>query len=138
MYGGLSYSELMGRPAEQLSQEYWYPTYNNIGLRSQLRIGNAGSGPTTITVYLAGSQIDSYVLEAGQVQKKSYPMDNGPLQIVSSAEPIVSSVRLLYTVSTFSSMSEMLGLPAAQLASRYILPGYNNEKMKSDIRFAVP
>jgi hypothetical protein len=138
LYGGLSYSEVMGRPVEQLSQEYWYPTYNNIGLRSQLRIGNAGSGPTTITVYLAGSQIDSYVLEAGQVQKKSYPMNDGPLQIVSSAEPVVSSVRLMYIVSTYSSLAEMWGLPAAQLSSRYVFPGYNNEKMKSDIRFAVP
>ena len=138
LYEGGSYSELFGLPVEQLSREYWYPTYNNTGLRSQLRIGNAGSGPTTITVYLAGGQIDSYVLQAGQVEKKSYPVNGGPLHIVSSAEPIVSSIRLLYITAAFSSLSEMLGLPAAELSSRYIIPGYNNEKMKSDIRFAVP
>ena len=138
LYADKSYSEIMGLPVEQLGQEYWYPIYDDVNVDSQLRIGNVGDGPTTITVYLAGSQIDSYTLQAGQATRETYSIDNGPLRVVSSAEPILSTVRLLYQSSTFSSLYEMMGLPDTQLSTQYFFPWYNNEAMNSQLRFAIP
>jgi hypothetical protein len=137
LYGGSSLSELMGFPANQLDQEYWYPIYDNVTLDSQLRVSNMGAGATTITVY-AGSNptpIDSYTLNAGAATKKNYPSQNGgPLHVVSSAQPILTTIRMLYG----SSFYEMTGLPDSQLSTQYFFPWYNNVAMSSELRFAMP
>jgi hypothetical protein len=35
-----SFSETLGMPLELLSDEYWFPLYNNVSLNSQLRFAN--------------------------------------------------------------------------------------------------
>jgi hypothetical protein len=137
LYAG-SLSELMGFPANQLAQEYWYPVYDNAALDSQLRVSNVGGGPTTITVYLGTQQIDSYSLGTGGAARKNYPHDGGPLRVVSSAQPILTTVRLLYNTPSFSSLYEMAGLPDPQLSTQYFFPWYNNTAMSSELRVAVP
>jgi hypothetical protein len=139
LYGGNSYSELMGFPVNKLAQEYWYPIYDNVSLDSQLRVSNVGTGPTTITVYAGSTQIDSYSLAAGAAARKNYQNRNtGPLHVVSSAEPILSTIRMLYTTPSFSSFYEMMGLPNTQLSTQYFFPWYNNVAMDSQLRFAMP
>jgi hypothetical protein len=133
-----SLSELMGFPANQLAQTYWYPVYDNAALDSQLRVSNVGNGPTTITVYAGGSPIDSYSLGAGGASRKNYPHNSGPLRVVSSAQPILTTIRMLYVTPTFASLYEMTGLPDSQLSTQYFFPWYNNTAMSSELRFAVP
>jgi hypothetical protein len=60
IFGGKSYSEMMGLPNEQLTNEYLFPYYNNVAMDSQLRVSNLGNVPTTIKVYLGTQQIDSF------------------------------------------------------------------------------
>jgi photosystem II stability/assembly factor-like uncharacterized protein len=134
LYGGSSYSELMGFPTGQLSQSYWYPVYDNSSVNSQLRVSNVGSDTTRITVYAGTEQIDSYDLEASAAIRLNYAKDTGPLHIVSSSQPILTTVRLLYG----SSLYEITGLPESQLSTRYFFPWYNNSGMSSELRFAVP
>ena len=134
-----SYAELAGVPGWQLSQEAWYPVYDNVNVGSQLRVANVGDGPTTITVYLAGQQIDSFALAEDTEARRSYPGENrGPLQVVSSAKSIVSSVRLQYKTASFSSLNEVMGLPGSLLSTRYYFPWYNNTAMSSELRLAMP
>jgi peptide/nickel transport system substrate-binding protein len=134
LYAGNSLSELMGYPVSQLAQKYWYPVYDNSLLDSQLRVSNVGTDVTTITVYAGGAPIDSYTLNAGAATRKNYPKNTGPLLVVSSGQPILTTARLLYG----SSYYEMTGLPESQLSTQYFFPWYNNSAMNSELRFAVP
>ena len=138
LYNNNSYAEITGLPVEQLAQAALYPVYDNVSLGSELRVANAGANPTTITVFFKGVQIDSFELAAGSEVRKSYPKNNGPLQVVSSDEPIVSSIRHLYNTPTFSSFYELMGLPDSELSTQYYFPWYNNTAMQSELRFAVP
>jgi hypothetical protein len=132
LYGGWSYSEMMGLPFEQLSKEYLFPYYNNVAMDSQLRVSNVGGADTTITVYLAGSQIDQYALAAGGATRKNYTGRNsGPLRVTSSASNILATTRVLYGGSSYS---ELMGLPIEQLAKEYLFPYYNNVAMNSQLR----
>jgi branched-chain amino acid transport system substrate-binding protein len=134
LYGGNSYSELMGFPASQLAQSYWYPVYDNVALDSQLRVSNVGSATTHITVYAGTQQIDSYDLGKGAATRKTYLKNTGPLQVVSSTQPILTTIRLLYGGSYY----EMTGLPQSQLSTQYFFPWYNNTAMNSELRIAIP
>jgi hypothetical protein len=134
LYAGNSYSELMGFPAGQLSQSYWYPVYDNAAVDSQLRVSNVGSATTHITVYAGGTQIDSYDLAKGAATRKNYPKNTGPLQVVSSTQPILTTIRLLYGGGYY----EMTGLPESQLSTQYFFPWYNNTAMSSELRIAIP
>jgi hypothetical protein len=134
LYSENSYSELMGFPAGQLSQSYWYPVYDNVAVDSQLRVSNVGSATTHITVYAGGSPIDSFDLGRGGAVRKNYSKNTGPLQVISSSQPILTTIRLLYG----SSYYEMTGLPDGQLSTQYFFPWYNNKAMDSEIRLAVP
>ena len=138
LYQNKSLSELTGLPKEQLGQAFLYPAYDHVTLKSQLRVANVGDGPTTISVYAAGQLLESFTLEAGKARKRSYARNTGPLEVVSSAEPIVSTVRMLYKTATFNSLYEMMGLPESELSTQYFFPWYNNTAMKSELRFAVP
>jgi hypothetical protein len=132
LYGGSSYSEMMGLPNEQLSKEYLFPYYNNVAMDSQLRVSNVGTSSTTITVTLAGQQIDSYTLAAGASTRKNYSGKNsGPLKVTSSASNILATVRVLYNTNSYS---ELMGLPAGQLTKEYLFPYYNNVAMDSQLR----
>jgi probable HAF family extracellular repeat protein len=135
LYNNNSYSELMGFPANQLEQEYWYPVYDNAALESQLRVSNVGTDITTITVYAGGTQIDNYTLNAGAATRKTYPKNTGPLDVVSSTQPVLTTIRLLYGGSSYY---EMTGLPNSQLSTQYFFPWYNNKAMESELRLAVP
>jgi hypothetical protein len=135
LYNSNSYSELMGFPTDKLEQDYWYPVYDNVGVDSQLRVSNVGSDVTTITVYAGGTQIDSYSLNAGAATRKNYPKNIGPLHVVSSSQPILTTIRLLYQSSSYY---EMTGLPNSQLSTQYFFPWYNNTAMNSELRLALP
>jgi hypothetical protein len=60
------------------------------------------------------------------------------LHVVSSSQPILSTVRELYTTSAFSSFYELMGMPKTQLSTQYYFPWYNNAAMNSELRFALP
>lgn len=139
IFSPLSYSELLGFPVNQLTTSYSYPVYDNVSIDSQLRVSNVGTTTTTITVYLGGEQIDSYSLAAGAATRKNYAgVNNGPLKVVSSSQPILTTTRMLYYTSSFSSYYEMTGMPENQLHTEYVFPWYNNTAMSSQVRFAIP
>lgn len=138
LLNGNSYSELIGYPVNQVEKEYWYPVYDNVDLNSQLRVSNVGTGSTTITVYAGGAKIDSYPLAAGAATRKNYSKHTGPLHIVSSNAPILTTIRMLYNTPGFSSYYEMTGLPNSQLSTQYSFSWYNSIAMNSQMRFAMP
>ncbi len=133
IYGGLSFFELMGFPANQLTTDYWFPYYNNYAMDSQLRVSNVGGSSTTITVtYGNNIPLDSYTLAAGAATRKNYPgINSGPLHVTSSASNILTTVRIIYVNQGFSELS---GFPANQLTKEYTYPVYDNVTYISQLR----
>jgi hypothetical protein len=135
LYGGKSYSEELGYPGNQLTNEYWFPWYNNWAFSSELRVANTGSVPADVTVYIGNGQVlDSYTVAVGTVLRKSYAgKNNGPLRVVTTtpSATILPSIKVLFNTVSYS---EMLGLPTAKLTNEYWLPVYDNVTNDSQIR----
>jgi hypothetical protein len=139
IYLNKSFSELAGFPANQLTKEYTYPVYDNVASAAQLRVSNVGGVSTTITVYGASNAVvDSYTLAAGAATRKTYPVNDGPFHVVSSASNILSTQRLLTTTPTFVSFNEFQGFPTNKLTTEFLFPYYNNSAMSSELRIALP
>ncbi len=136
LYGGWSYSEMMGFP-NAATTDFWFPWYDNVGADSQFRVSNLGASPTTITVYLAGTQIDSFSLAAGAAIRKNYASQNsGALHITSSGGvPILPTIRILYGGSSFY---ELMGYPGNALTWEQYFPWYNDVAMDAQMRIGVP
>jgi len=130
--------QLMGLPESQLSDTYWFPSYNNVTLNDQLRFGNVGDQATTVTVTIGGVVMGTYDLAPNQRQKVNYVgIDNGPLKVQSSnGVPIIASVRDAWiTNGVTSSFSQLMGLPEEQLSDTYLFPSYNNVSLNDQLRF---
>ena len=133
-----SYSEMMGLPANQLTNSYTFPWYNNVDINTQLRFGNVGNASTTVTVIVGGIVRGNYSLAPNASHRVSYPgLDRGPVKIISSGGvPIIASMRVAYfDGSDWTSFSEMMGLPSHKLTSSYVFPWYNNLDLNSQLRF---
>jgi hypothetical protein len=137
----VSFSEMMGLPNTQLSTIYWMPWYNNVGLDTQLRLGNVSATTATIRIFIGGTEMTGspFTLAAGASVRKSYAgIDNGPVRIESNVN-IVAAERVIYKINgTSTSFSEMMGLPNGLLNSRYWMPWYNNVDLDTQLRFALP
>jgi len=133
-----SFSEMMGLPADQLTNTYHFPWYNNVTMDTQLRIANLGTSSTNITVTIAGVSQPSFPLAAGASTRVSYPINNGPVRVRSSGSvPIIVAERDAWLINgEVQSFSEMMGLPADQLTTTYYFPWYNNATMDTQLRFA--
>ena len=143
-----SYSEMMGLPREQLSEEYWFPWYNNAtpSMDQGFRIANVDTSGHTIQVWVGTTQLDSFSLGAGASTRKGYTVDNGPIKILctdcSSSDKIIAAMRVIWQEPGYrSSYSEMMGLPVEQLSNEYWFPWYNfaaPNSMDQGFRIAVP
>ena len=134
-----SFSEMMALPHSQLDSTYWLPWYNNVELDTQLRFANPFGIPTTVHVYIGGTEMagSPFTLAALASTRKSFPgINSGPVKIESNG-PIVAAERVIYKVNGVpTSFSEMMGLPASQLSGTYWLPWYNNADLDTQLRFA--
>jgi hypothetical protein len=136
---GKGYDELMGYPANQLTNEYCFPLYSNTLLNTQLRIGNTGDVPAEVDVYIGGVKtIDSpYIIAVGDSQRLSYDSESGPLQVVTNTTgaSILATERIIYGSMGYD---ELMGYPGDQLTTEYLFPWYNNKAMQSQITVGVP
>ncbi len=132
-----SYSEMMVLPKEQLSDEYWFPWYNNAvpaSMDQGFRIANVDTAsPNTVEVWVGTTQLDTITLNPGASMRVGYNVDNGPARIVcttctnTGSDKIIAALRVIWKEPGFrASYSEMMGLPKEQLSTEYWFPWYNN------------
>ena len=140
-----SYSEMMGLPVESLSTKYVFSWYNDVVLDTQMRFGNVGGAPTTVTVTIGGVERGSYDLGVDESMRASYVGVNaGPVVVESSDGVLITaSERVAYhDGSAWTSFAEWMGLPAGTpvdlLTDAYIFPWYNNVVLDTQLRFGVP
>ena len=95
---------------------------------------------TKVSVGIAGSNMSNYTLPVSTSLHPSYAgVSNGPVKVQSTSVPIVASERIAYSPNggvTWTSYSELMGLPSTQLTTSYTFPWYNNLDLNSQIRFA--
>ena len=138
-----NFAELMGMPTSSLSTHYSFPVYNNADLNTQLRFGNVGAANTIVTVTIGGAIQGTYNLAPNQSTRVSFVgVNNGPVVVQSSGNvPIIASERVAYLdtgLGKWTSFTEMMGLPLAQLTTSYLFPWYNNVDLNTQVRFGVP
>ena len=138
-----SFSEMIGLPVGQLTDNFYFPWYNSVDHSMQVSFANVGTASTTVTVTIAGVVQGSYLLTPNQsVRYKYTAVNSGPVRISSSASvPIIASERVSYTPDagvTYTSFAEMLGLPGGQLTTTYVFPWYNSVNLNTEIRFGTP
>jgi len=135
-----SFSEMMALPNEHLDTTHWLPWYNNVDLDTQLRIANVSNSTATVHVYIGGVEMQGspFSLAAGESTRKSYPVSNGPVRVVS-AQNVVVAERMIYKINNVNtSFTELMALPNALLDPVYWLPWYNNVDLDTQLRFGVP
>jgi hypothetical protein len=122
-----NFSQLMGMPAEQLSDKYLFPGYNNVTLTDQIRIANVDASPTSVTVTIGGTLRGTYPLVAGEAVRINYAgLDSGPVVMQgTSGVKTISSIREAWAVNGVTqSFVQLMGLPAGQLIVRHLpVPG---------------
>jgi hypothetical protein len=132
-----SYSEMMGLPKEQLSDEYWFPWYNNVmpsSMDQGFRIANvSNTEANTVEVWVSNTKLDTRSLNPGASVRVGYNVDNGPIRILcttcsnTGTDKIIAALRVIWKEPGFrASYSEMMGLPTEQLSTDYWFPWYNN------------
>lgn len=123
-----SFTELMGLPQSLLSDTYYFPAYNNVTLSGQLRIANADSVSTNVTVNIAGVDRGTYTLVPNQSIRPTFALDAGPVIVRSSnGAKIIAALRDAWLVNGQAvSFSQIMGLPKEQAADTYYFPWYEN------------
>ena len=132
-----SFVQVMGLPAEQLSDTYYFPAYNNKTLSGQLRFGNVDVLATDVTVTIAGVEYGPYHLEPSESLRVTYDLDTGPVQVKSTGGvKIIAALRDAWLVNgKIKSFAQMMGLPAGALSDTYLFPAYNNKTLSGQLRF---
>jgi glucose/arabinose dehydrogenase len=133
-----SFSQMMGLPKEQLSDSYYFPSYNNISLSGQLRFGNVDTVGTWVRVVIGGVERGRYFLDPSEQARVEYDLDSGPV-VVESETPGVKIIAALrdswYDGKTWTSFVQVRGLPKESLSDTYYLPAYNNVSLSGQLRF---
>jgi hypothetical protein len=139
---GVSYSEMMALPNNQLDTTYWMPWYTKTqNIETQLRIANVTNMTATVHVSIAGTPVPGSPFTLGpkaSLRKVFAGIDRGPVKIESNVR-IVAAARVIYfAAGRPTSFSEMMALPNKLLDSRYWMPWYNNLELNTQLRFGLP
>jgi hypothetical protein len=137
------FAEMIGVPDSMVEDSYLFPWYNNVDHSMDVSVGNVGNATTTVTVTIGGDVVDSYSLVANEATRQEYSgINTGPVEVTSSGNiPIVVSEGAKYSPdagTTWTSYSELMGLPASLLHPTFAFPWYNSVHIDTLVLFAVP
>ena len=110
---GSSFNSIVGYPADQLTTDYWFTSYDDLGMITYLVIGNPHASLTAqVDVYIGGNKMNatSYMIAPGQRIFPRYGINAGPVHVVSTnGVNIFTSERTKY----LNSFNEVMGIPGA-------------------------
>jgi hypothetical protein len=139
--GVTSFAQLMGLPAGQLSDTYYFPAYNNLTLDEQLRVGNVDPiQSTSVTITIGTQSFGPYTLGPGEAIRENYPVNSGPVVVHSSGGVhIIAAERDAWMVNGgITSFVQTMGLPSGLLSDTFMFPAYNNVTLDEQLRFGAP
>jgi len=116
---GDSFNEVMGFPGNQVTTEYWFTSYDDVGMLTYLVIGNPHPSNTALVdVYIGGVKRNAtpYSIAPGQRLFPRYAINAGPVRVVSTnGVAIFTSERTKFG----NSFNEVMGYPGNQLSTTY-------------------
>ncbi|MBK9925013.1 MAG: hypothetical protein IPP66_06930 [Anaerolineales bacterium] len=126
---GSSFNSIVGFPANQLTTEYWFTSYDDLGMITYLVIGNPSTTETALVdVYIGGVKKNTtpYSILPGQRVFPRYGINGGPVRVASTnGVNIFASERSKYG----SSFNEVLGFPSNQLDTEFWFTSYDDAGM---------
>jgi probable HAF family extracellular repeat protein len=123
-----AFNEVMGYPVSQLTTEYWFPWYDNVGMAAWILVGNPSTtSAASVNIYIGGVKMGTYSIpKGGRITPRFNIQPSGPVRVVSTnGVKIFSSERSLYG----DSFNEVMGYPSNQLTTEYWYPWYDNVSM---------
>jgi len=127
-----SFNSIIGIPGNQVTTDYWFTSYDDVGMITYLIIGNpnpVGSGLTALVdVYIGGVKrnVTPYSIAPGQRVYPRFGVSDGPVHVVSTnAVDIFASQRAKY----LQSFNEVPGYPGDQVTSDYWFTSYDDVGM---------
>ncbi len=135
-----TFSEVMGAPANQLTNHYWFPWYDNKDMITWVLVGNPSTTLTAnVTVKIAGSVVGTFTIPPfGNVTPTFGNLQNGPVEVLSDINVFTSERTLLGYPSGAQSFHEVLGYPDNQLTNHYWFPWYDNKDMMTWVLVGNP
>jgi hypothetical protein len=135
---GNTFNEVMGFPGDQVSTEFWFTSYDDVGMITYLVVGNPHPTDTAeVDVYIGGvkKNLTPYQIAPGQRMFQRYGINSGPVRVVSTnGVAVFASERSKY----LSSFNEILGIADSQLATDYWFTSYDDLGMTTYLIVSTP
>ncbi len=126
---GNTFNEVMGYPGNQVHTEFWFTSYDDLGMITHLVIGNPHPSNTALVdVYIAGVKKNTvpYSIAPGQRIFPRYNINAGPVRVVSTnGVDIFTSERTKFG----ESFNEVLGYPGNQVHTEFWFTSYDDAGM---------
>jgi uncharacterized protein YxjI len=135
---GESFNEVMGYPGNQVHTEFWFTSYDDLGMITFLVVGNPHATLTAqVDVYIGGvkKNFTPYFIAPGQRSFPRYNINAGPVRVVSTnGVDIFTSERSKY----LSSFNEILGVADNQMTTDYWFTSLDDVGMITNLVIAAP
>jgi uncharacterized protein YxjI len=135
---GNSFNEVMGYSGDQLATDYWFTSYDDVGMITYLVIGNPSPSQTAqVDVYMGGVKRNNTALSIAPGQRVflRYGINSGPVRVVSTnGVNVFASERSKY----LNSFNEILGMAGNQLTTDYWFTSYDDVGMTTFLVIATP
>ncbi|HXQ37089.1 MAG TPA: hypothetical protein VN843_23970, partial [Anaerolineales bacterium] len=122
-----SFNSIVGYPGDQLTTDYWFTSYDDVGMATFLVIGNPDPALTAeVDVFIGGILKGHYSIAPGARVFPRYGINAGPVHVVSTnGVNIFTSERTKFK----NSFNEVMGYPGDQLATEYWFTSYDDKGM---------
>jgi hypothetical protein len=135
---GNTFNEVMGYPANQTHTEFWFTSYDDVGMITYLVIGNPSPSQTAqVDVYMGGVKRNNTALSIAPGQRVflRYGINSGPVRVVSTnGVNVFASERSKY----LNSFNEILGMAGNQLTTDYWFTSYDDVGMITALVIGTP
>jgi uncharacterized protein YxjI len=124
---GSSFNSIVGYPGDQLTTDYWFTSYDDVGMTTFLVIGNPHPVLTAeVDVFIGEAFKGHYSIAPGARVFPRYGINGGPVHVVSTNNvPIFTSERTRFG----NSFNEVMGYPGDQLATEFWFTSYDDVGM---------
>jgi Zn-dependent metalloprotease len=135
-----TFNEVIGFPHNQLTNNYWFPWYDNQNMITWVLVGNPSATQTaTVTIKIAGSTVyTNTIAPMGNITPTFAGVVNGPVQVTSNIPVFTSERALAGWPGTAPSFNEILGIANTKLTTDYWFTWYDDKDMTTDVVIARP
>jgi len=127
--GWSDFDEVVGLPSWCVYTEHWFNWYDSVGASwDAIHFINLQASAATINVYIAGNQVESFTLNAGQATWKTYSgVSNGPVRVVSTVP-----IRVTQRIVGWGGFKELYSVPTELMSATWYFNWYDTAATQSD------